>query len=160
MGPGISFCCTLGNDVEKKIQTLSVSARVGLLYPLNPSCETLFNDRFQMGGPFSLRSFKNNSMGPRDGGLSINLFPNNSHLHWFLIDNSLGGEIYWSVGASIIGDIPHKPHWPVKTQLFVNLGRLDMVNRCTRHLQYLIFPFSPCQLISMPQQAPTTRCCL
>ena len=48
-----------------------MSARAGLLYPLNPSRETLFNDRFQMGGPFSLRSFKYNSMGPRDRGIAL-----------------------------------------------------------------------------------------
>src|SRR5258705_217014 len=29
---------------------------------------TLFSDRFQLGGPFSVRSFRANSLGPRDGG--------------------------------------------------------------------------------------------
>ncbi|KAF8508251.1 surface antigen-domain-containing protein [Hysterangium stoloniferum] len=88
-------------------QTLCLSARSGLLYPLGPSRETLFNDRFQLGGPFSLRSFKSNSMGPRDG------------------NDSLGGDVYWAAGASLIGNLPRKPHWPLKTHLFVNIGRLD-----------------------------------
>lgn len=29
---------------------------------------TLFSDRFQLGGPTSVRSFKANGMGPRDRG--------------------------------------------------------------------------------------------
>lgn len=91
-------------------QTFTASLRAGLLYPLGLSGKTLFSDRFQLGGPFSIRSFKNNAMGPRDGG------------------DSLGGEVYWSLGASLIGDIPYKRHWPVKTHLFVNAGRLDALD--------------------------------
>ncbi|KIJ30510.1 hypothetical protein M422DRAFT_36524 [Sphaerobolus stellatus SS14] len=108
----------LKNEVDSQVAryighgySLSISARGGLLYPLNPDRKTLFNDRFQLGGPFSLRSFKHNSMGPRDG------------------DDSLGGEVYWAAGASIIGDLPLKPHWPVKTHIFVNAGRLDTLDR-------------------------------
>ncbi|GJJ11440.1 hypothetical protein Clacol_005673 [Clathrus columnatus] len=91
-------------------QRLSLSARGGILHSLIPSGDTLFNDRFQLGGPFSLRSFKTNALGPRDG------------------NDSLGGEIYWAVGASLLGDLPRKAHWPVKTHLFVNAGRLDIRN--------------------------------
>ncbi len=44
--------------------------------------------------------------------------------------DSLGGSLYWSTGVSLISDIPRKPHWPVKTHLFVNAGRLDNVDKC------------------------------
>ncbi|KAF8582575.1 hypothetical protein K439DRAFT_1635230 [Ramaria rubella] len=102
------------SQVAKRLgagQTLSLSARAGLLYPMGSSPETLFSDRFQLGGPFSVRSFKGNSLGPKDG-----------------VD-SLGGEVYWATGASIIGNIPSKPHWPLKTHLFVNAGRLNALDR-------------------------------
>ncbi len=46
-----------------------------------------------------------------------------------LVD-SLGGNLYWSTGLSLISDIPRKPHWPVKAHLFVNAGRLDNVDKC------------------------------
>ncbi|CAE6479486.1 unnamed protein product [Rhizoctonia solani] len=86
--------------------TISLSARTGFLYPLygRPS---LFNDRFQLGGPTSLRMFRPNEMGPKDK------------------NDSVGGDMYWAAGASIIGPLPRKPEWPVKTHLFVNAGRLD-----------------------------------
>jgi len=58
-----------------------------------------------------VRMFRNNSMGPRDG-----------------VD-SLGGELYWAAGLSLISDFPKKPHWPVKTHLFLNAGRLDNIDR-------------------------------
>ncbi|CAE6452987.1 unnamed protein product [Rhizoctonia solani] len=86
--------------------TLSLSGRTGFLYPLygRPS---LFNDRFQLGGATNLRMFRPNGMGPRDR------------------KDSVGGDMYWAVGASIIGPLPRKPNWPLKTHLFVNAGRLD-----------------------------------
>ncbi|KAB5592902.1 Small nuclear ribonucleoprotein hPrp3 [Ceratobasidium theobromae] len=89
--------------------TISFSARSGFLYPLydRPS---LFNDRFQLGGPTSVRMFRANAMGPRDG------------------KDSVGGEMYWATGASIIGPIPRRPHWPLKTHMFINVGRLDSYN--------------------------------
>ncbi|KAF8484102.1 surface antigen-domain-containing protein [Gautieria morchelliformis] len=92
-------------------QTVSFSTRAGVLYPLGPNYRGLFNDRFQLGGPFSVRSFRGNSLGPRDGS------------------DSLGGDVYWAVGASLVGDMPGKGHWPVKTHLFVNAGRLDRLER-------------------------------
>ncbi|KAK0189768.1 hypothetical protein F5146DRAFT_638985 [Armillaria mellea] len=73
---------------------------------------TLFPDRFQLGGPLSVRSFQSNGLGPRDGS------------------DSLGGDIYWSAGLSIISNIPRKAHWPVKTHLWLNAGRLDAMDRC------------------------------
>jgi len=88
---------------------LSFAARSGILWSmLSP---TYFSDRFQMGGPTSVRMFRNNSMGPRDNS------------------DSLGGELYWSAGLSLISDIPKKPSWPVKTHIFINSGRLDNIDK-------------------------------
>ncbi|KAF8880024.1 surface antigen-domain-containing protein [Infundibulicybe gibba] len=89
--------------------TLSLAARSGILWGL--SRPTLFSDRFQLGGPISVRAFKANSLGPRDGA------------------DSLGGDLYWSAGASLISNIPRKPSWPVKTHLWVNAGRLDGIDK-------------------------------
>ncbi|KAI0367215.1 hypothetical protein BV20DRAFT_1037862 [Pilatotrama ljubarskyi] len=89
--------------------TVSFAARTGLLWNLGN--KSYFSDRFQLGGPVSVRMFRMNSMGPHDG-----------------VD-SLGGSLYWSTGVSLISNIPRKPHWPVKTHLFLNAGRLDNVDR-------------------------------
>ncbi|KAF7972449.1 hypothetical protein HWV62_17926 [Athelia sp. TMB] len=85
---------------------ISFAARAGHIYRIGDT-PSYFSDRFQLGGPLSVRSFRANSMGPRDGA------------------DSLGGEVHWSAGVSLISDIPRKPHWPVKTHLFVNAGKLD-----------------------------------
>lgn len=47
----------------------SIAGRGGLLWGLNKPL--LFSDRFQLGGPTSVRSFKANGLGPHDGGLSL-----------------------------------------------------------------------------------------
>jgi outer membrane protein insertion porin family len=39
--------------------------------------------------------------------------------------------MYWSAGLSVVSDIPGKPHWPIKTHMFVNAGRLDSRNPST-----------------------------
>jgi len=74
--------------------------------------------------------FRNNSMGPRDGGEIHSPF--STVLFWnllvYLVD-SLGGELYWATGLSLISDFPKKPHWPVKTHLFLNAGRLDNIDK-------------------------------
>ncbi|KAH7911170.1 surface antigen-domain-containing protein [Hygrophoropsis aurantiaca] len=88
---------------------LSFAARTGFLKSLTG--QSHFSDRFQLGGPLSIRSFRANSMGPRDSA------------------DSLGGEMYWSTGLSLISDIPRKSHWPIKSHFFVNAGRLDSVNK-------------------------------
>ncbi|KAH7921552.1 hypothetical protein BV22DRAFT_1038526, partial [Leucogyrophana mollusca] len=89
--------------------TLSFAARAGFLK--NFAGHSYFSDRFQLGGPLSVRSFRANSMGPRDAS------------------DSLGGELYWSTGLSLISDIPRKSHWPIKSHIFVNAGRLDSMNK-------------------------------
>ncbi|KAF8067576.1 surface antigen-domain-containing protein [Lyophyllum atratum] len=89
--------------------SLSLAARTGILWGL--SKPTLFSDRFQLGGPTSVRAFRANSMGPRDGS------------------DSLGGDLHWSAGASVISSIPTKPHWPVKGHAWLNAGRLDAIDK-------------------------------
>ncbi|TFL02734.1 mitochondrial protein [Pterulicium gracile] len=89
---------------------MSLTAKSGLLWSFGGR-QAPFPDRFQLGGPTSVRSFRANSMGPRDGA------------------DSLGGDAYWSAGLSLISDIPKKPHWPVKTHAYVNAGRLDCLDR-------------------------------
>ncbi|KAI1789658.1 surface antigen-domain-containing protein [Ganoderma leucocontextum] len=81
--------------------TLSLAARTGALW----------NFGGKLGGPVSVRMFRMNGMGPQDG-----------------VD-SLGGNLYWSAGVSLISDFPRKPHWPVKTHLFLNAGRLDVMDQ-------------------------------
>ncbi|KAH6900840.1 mitochondrial protein [Coprinopsis sp. MPI-PUGE-AT-0042] len=89
--------------------SFSVAGRAGFIKELNKA--PAFSDRFQLGGPTSVRSFKQNGLGPRDGA------------------DSIGGDIYYSIGASLISNIPHKPHWPLKAHLWVNAGRLDKVDQ-------------------------------
>ena len=93
---------------------------------------THFSDRFQLGGSTSVRMFRNNSMGPRDGGERLHSpfpEPHRNSLRPYVAD-SLGGELYWAAGLSLITDFPKKPHWPVKTHLFLNAGRLDNIDKC------------------------------
>ena len=70
----------------------------------------------------------------------------------FVVD-SVGGEVYWSAGVSLISDIPRKPLWPVKTHVFVNAGRLDLLDKCS-FFDCLFFPstldYSECWLIFRP----------
>ncbi|KAF9076566.1 mitochondrial protein [Rhodocollybia butyracea] len=89
--------------------TLSVSACSGLLWSF--ASPSLFSDRFQLGGPLSVRSMRFAGLGPQDGS------------------DSLGGDLYWSTGFSVISDIPRKKHWPLKMHMFLNAGRLDVVDK-------------------------------
>ncbi|KZT68930.1 hypothetical protein DAEQUDRAFT_711147 [Daedalea quercina L-15889] len=86
--------------------TVSLAAKTGLLWGLDGR-PAPFSDRFQLGGPMNVRMFRANGLGPQDG------------------PDSLGGDMYWAAGLSVVSDIPKKPHWPVKLHGFVNLGRLD-----------------------------------
>ncbi|KAF8340133.1 surface antigen-domain-containing protein [Amanita rubescens] len=90
--------------------SLSLALRSGILLGLQGK-PTLFSDRFQIGGPTSVRAFKAFGMGPRDG------------------PDSLGGDVHYSLGLSVISNIPKKPHWPVKSHVWVNCGQLDSLDR-------------------------------
>jgi hypothetical protein len=52
--------------------------------------------------------------------------------------DSVGGELYYSAGASVISDIPFKAHWPVKTHLWVNAGRLDSIDQGRTALGFVL----------------------
>lgn len=49
------------------------------------------------------------------------------------IADSLGGDIYYSLGLSVVSDIPQKPHWPIKSHIWVNCGQLDSLDRSKSH---------------------------
>ncbi|KAH9924208.1 surface antigen-domain-containing protein [Fomitopsis serialis] len=114
LGGDTSFFKTEGaTQLARKLLpgvTVSVAGRSGLLWGLDGR-PVPFSDRFQLGGPMSVRMFRANGLGPQDG------------------PDSLGGDMYWAAGLSVIGDIPRRPHWPVKLQGFVNLGRLDSMDK-------------------------------
>ncbi|KAI0252927.1 surface antigen-domain-containing protein [Lactifluus subvellereus] len=89
---------------------LSLGARAGVLHPLGSDGTTsapTLSDRYQLGGPTNLRMFRANSLGPHDG-----------------VD-SLGGDLFWATGASLMTHLPRKPHWPVKVHAFLNAGQLE-----------------------------------
>ena len=41
--------------------------------------------------------------------------------------DSLGGDLFWTAGASLITHLPRKPLWPVKAHAFLNAGQLESV---------------------------------
>lgn len=137
---------------------MSFSTRAGVLWSLLRP--TYFSDRFQLGGSTNVRMFRNNSMGPRDGGEIHSPFSPVSFRNLLVrIADSLGGELYWAAGLSLISDFPKKPHWPVKTHLFLNAGRLDNIDRGELIPVTIISPLSfvhanrpPCQ----PNRSPRT----
>lgn len=47
----------------------------------------------------------------------------------FYLADSLGGDCHWSVGASVISNLPLKPHWPLKAHMWLNAGRLDAIDQ-------------------------------
>ena len=93
--------------------------------------------------------FRNNSMGPRDGGKTRSAFSIISFRSLFdYVVDSLGGELYWAAGLSLISDFPKKPHWPVKTHLFLNAGRLDNIDKGE------LIPAVLISSLSRPYQSP------
>ncbi|KAH9039514.1 surface antigen-domain-containing protein [Lactarius pseudohatsudake] len=89
---------------------LSLGARAGVLHPLGSASAPTLSDRFQLGGPTNLRMFRANGLGPHDG------------------TDSLGGDLFWTAGASVITHLPYKPLWPVKAHAFLNAGQLESVS--------------------------------
>ncbi|KAF7309495.1 Bac-surface-Ag domain-containing protein [Mycena indigotica] len=104
--------------------SLSFSARSGVLWGLNGK-PSLFPDRFQLGGPCSVRAFRFNSLGPRANRLPLH--PASTSIS--SAADSIGGELYWSAGVSVISDFPTKPDWALKTHAWINAGRLDDLNK-------------------------------
>lgn len=91
----------------------TLTFRSGLLHPLTSS-PTHFSDRFQLGGPTSLRMFRHSSLGPKSDG------------------DSLGGDAFWSLGLSLLSPIPRKPHWPLMLHTFFNAGQMCQFPTGTR----------------------------
>lgn len=86
--------------------TLTTSLRSGIILPLS-SAPTRLPDRFQLGGPTTLRSFRECGLGPHDG------------------KDSLGGDIYLAGSTSLLFPIPHLgPDKPIRFQIYCNGGRL------------------------------------
>ena len=44
---------------------------------------------------------------------------------------SVGGDLYYSLGLSLLGNIPRRPQWPVKLHAWINAGRLQGIDGCT-----------------------------
>jgi outer membrane protein insertion porin family len=85
--------------------------------------------------------FRQNGLGPKDGG-RLGFVPSDDppSLTMGVVD-SLGGELFWSAGVSLISDILRRPSWPVKTHVFLNAGRLDLLDKCSFfHCLFLPFP--------------------
>lgn len=92
--------------------TLTAGLRGGLLYPLTlpgttkPQASRI-NDRFQLGGPNSVRGFRLAGLGPHDG------------------PDAVGGDIYAAGGASLLFPVPRVgKETPLRFQAFINGGRL------------------------------------
>ncbi|WOO83756.1 SAM50-like protein SPAC17C906 [Vanrija pseudolonga] len=98
---------------------VSVSSLTTILYPLwaatGPSApgapagaerSTYLADRTYLGGPNSVRGFKVGGLGLSDR-----------------VD-SLGGDLSYALGVSLIGPVPSKEHWPLKLHTFLNLGKV------------------------------------
>lgn len=94
--------------------TLNLGAKSGLLWSTDRTRPTYMPDRFQLGGPQSVRGFTYNGLGPRSGR------------------DSLGGDIYLATAASVMGPIPGAPdHWPLRGQIFLNSGSLLSLSQTT-----------------------------
>ncbi|KAG8216540.1 surface antigen-domain-containing protein [Butyriboletus roseoflavus] len=93
--------------------TLSLTGRAGILQLLAGDPSTIhYSDKFQLGGPLSVRAFGPAGMGGHEGSTSA------------------GGDLYYSLGLSILGDIPRRPQWPTKFHAWINAGRLQGIGGC------------------------------
>ncbi|KAG0216513.1 hypothetical protein BGX28_000027 [Mortierella sp. GBA30] len=89
---------------------LSATVKSGYLHSLNGKPSKI-SDRFFLGGPMSVRGFKSNGLGPREG------------------DDSLGGDAYVSAGVSLLTPFPGlADRESFKGHFFANAGSLVSVN--------------------------------
>ncbi|KAI9306932.1 surface antigen-domain-containing protein [Cunninghamella echinulata] len=99
--------------------SLSIGGKAGYLTSLDNK-EINLSDRFYLGGPLSVRGFKSGGIGARDG------------------NDSVGGNAYWALGASLISTIPGSAHLPIKLHAFANAGNLSQQQNNEKTLQDLI----------------------
>lgn len=91
---------------------LHMSTKSGLLWAFNNDGKTYLPDRFQLGGPQSVRGFMHNGLGPRSDR------------------ESLGGDIFLAAAMSLTTPLPRAPEtWPLRFQVFANSGSLLNLNR-------------------------------
>ena len=119
-----------------RTQTLSLTGRAGLLHLLAGDPSTIhYSDKFQLGGPLSVRAFGPSGMGGREGCKSYTAVTPTMLIH--IPATSVGGDLYYSLGLSILGNIPKRPNWPTKIHAWINAGRLQGIDECAPS-------FSPC----------------
>ena len=93
-------------------KNLSLSLRTGYLHPLHASSSTRINERFYLGGPLTIRGFKQYGVGPRQGTCV------------------LGGDTYWASGVSLFTPLPFMDLDTFRGHLFANAGSLISLDRC------------------------------
>ena len=138
-------------------QSFTGTVRGGLLVPLTAESSRV-NDRFYLGGPLSVRGFKNGGLGPRCGSKSrlfrfrtrrknifvIFFFKGPKKIFficsWFPIDDALGGDVYWGAGASLMTPLSNQPQrLPVYGHAWVNAGSLLSLNKSKRLFFFALF---------------------
>ncbi|KAI8602861.1 surface antigen-domain-containing protein [Dissophora ornata] len=88
---------------------VSATVKSGYLHSLNGK-RSKISDRFFLGGPMSVRGFRSNGLGPREG------------------EDSLGGDAYMSAGVSLLTPFPGlAKHDSFKAHFFANAGTLVSV---------------------------------
>ncbi|KAF1807030.1 surface antigen-domain-containing protein [Mucor lusitanicus] len=84
---------------------ISTTFRAGCLANLSESDKaSTVSDRFLLGGPLSVRGFRNAGIGPRD------------------YKDALGGNMYWAAGVSAIAPLPKLETKALRAHAFVNAG--------------------------------------
>ncbi|GAN00583.1 outer membrane protein [Mucor ambiguus] len=84
---------------------ISTTFRAGCLAELSESDKaSTVSDRFLLGGPLSVRGFRNAGIGPRD------------------YKDALGGNMYWAAGVSAIAPLPKLETKALRAHAFVNAG--------------------------------------
>lgn len=84
---------------------MSTTFRAGWLANLSDDAKSsTVSDRFLLGGPLSIRGFRNAGVGPRD------------------YRDALGGNMYWAAGISAIAPLPKLESKPLRAHAFINAG--------------------------------------
>lgn len=99
---------------------VSLAGAAGFLRTFNrqPSC---FSDRFHLGGPTSVRMLRQNSMGPKGTNTHIPDTPEHG--------DALGGDAYWSLGASLFAPFIKREWGDFKWHAFVNAGQVALMDQ-------------------------------